>query len=103
MRKIKLYHGSPMIIEKPVFGKGKAYNDYGRGFYCTEHIELAKEWSCGEETDGYANQYELCTDGLKILDLSDEQIGKHGFPPRLQSVAKSGFCIIFCPTARNTM
>lgn len=72
MSKLVLYHGSPEIIEKPVFGKGKAYNDYGRGFYCTEHIELAKEWACTEGTDGYANKYELDTTGLSILNLSAE-------------------------------
>ena len=70
MSKLVLYHGSPGIIEKPVFGKGKAYNDYGRGFYCTEHIELAKEWACTEGTDGYANRYEFDTAGLSILNLS---------------------------------
>ena len=36
MSKLTIYHGSPEIIEKPQFGKGKTYNDYGRGFYCTE-------------------------------------------------------------------
>ena len=70
MSKLVLYHGSPDIIEKPAFGKGKAYNDYGRGFYCTEHIELAKEWACIEGTDGYANKYELDTAGLSVLNLS---------------------------------
>ena len=40
---IDIYHGSPKVIESPVFGAGKLYNDYGRGFYCTEHAELAKE------------------------------------------------------------
>ena len=70
MSKLILYHGSSEIIEKPIFGKGKAYNDYGRGFYCTENFELAKEWACTEGIDGYANQYELETDGLKILNLS---------------------------------
>ncbi len=73
MDKLILYHGSPVIIEKPEFGKGKANNDYGRGFYCTEHIELAKEWSCGLNTDGYANKYELDMQGLKILNLSDDE------------------------------
>lgn len=73
MGKLIIYHGSPEIIEKPVFGKGKAYNDYGRGFYCTEHIELAKEWACNENTDGYANKYEIETDGLKILNLSSDE------------------------------
>lgn len=73
MSKIILYHGSPEIIEVPIFGKGKSYNDYGKGFYCTQHIELAKEWACTEGTDGYANRYEIETDGLKILNLSDEK------------------------------
>lgn len=73
MSKIELYHGSPEIIEVPIFGKGKSYNDYGKGFYCTQHIELAKEWACTEGTDGYANRYEIETDGLKILNLSDEK------------------------------
>lgn len=72
MSKLVLYHGSPDIIEKPAFGKGKVYNDYGRGFYCTEHIELAKEWACTEGTDGYANQYELDTAGLSVLNLSSD-------------------------------
>lgn len=65
-----LYHGSPDVIGQPVLGKGKLYNDYGRGFYCTEHIELAKEWACTEGIDGYVNQYEIETDGLQILNLS---------------------------------
>lgn len=72
MSKLVLYHGSPEMIEKPMFGKGKVYNDYGRGFYCTEHMELAKEWACTEGTDGYVNQYELETTGLSILDLSSD-------------------------------
>lgn len=46
---------------------------YGRGFYCSEHIELAKEWSCNESVDGFANKYELDTSGLKILNLSSEE------------------------------
>lgn len=68
-----LYHGSPEIIQKPIYGKGKENNDYGKGFYCTEHLELAKEWACTEGIDGIANQYELPMDGLKILKLSDEE------------------------------
>ena len=53
---IVISHGSPKVIEQPVFGEGKLYNDYGRGFYCTEHAELAKEWACSADTDGYANR-----------------------------------------------
>ena len=68
-----LYHGSPEIIEKPLFGKGKTYNDYGKGFYCTESEELAKEWACTEGVDGYANRYEIETGALNVLDLSSEK------------------------------
>mgnify|MGYP003292497593 CR=1 FL=1 len=73
MNKLILYHGSPEIIQTPVFGKGKSYNDYGSGFYCTEHLELAKEWACSENTDGYANKYEIDTAGLSILNLSSDE------------------------------
>ena len=73
MSKLILYHGSPEIIQTPIFGKGKSYNDYGRGFYCTEHLELAKEWACTENTDGYANKYEIDTNGLSILNLSSDE------------------------------
>lgn len=73
MSKLILYHGSPEIIRQPVYGKGKPYNDYGKGFYCTEHEELAKEWACTENTDGYVNRYELETEGLKILNLGSDE------------------------------
>lgn len=73
MKKI-IWHGSPEIIEKPIFGVGKKQNDYGRGFYCTEVLELAKEWACKKPSkDGYANCYNLNLDGLRVLNLSGEE------------------------------
>lgn len=73
MGKVILYHGSSEIIERPIYGKGKEYNDYGQGFYCTKHIELAKEWATTEGISGYVNQYEIETDRLHMLNLfSDE-------------------------------
>lgn len=70
MAYITLYHGSPNILQKPYYGGGKAHNDYGLGFYCTEDIELAKEWSCTEKEGGFANQYALNTEGLTALKLN---------------------------------
>ena len=67
---MKIFHGSENRIEKPEYGKGKPYNDYGLGFYCTEDIEMAKEWSCGEEHDGFANEYTLDITGLRVLNLN---------------------------------
>lgn len=72
MKKI-LYHGSEFLIEKPEFGKGARHNDYGRGFYCTENIELAREWASAKQKNGYVNIYELDMEGLKVLNLNDSK------------------------------
>lgn len=69
----KLYHGSEQIIEQPIFGHGKSYNDYGLGFYCTESSDMAKEWGVGHDRDGYVNGYELELEGLSLLDLNASQ------------------------------
>ena len=71
MNKIIIYHGSEKIVDKPIYGFGKKYNDYGLGFYTTEDFELAKEWSVDDNRSGYANKYELDLSDLKILDLSN--------------------------------
>ncbi len=70
MNKIILYHGSKDIIETPTFRGGKETNDYGYGFYCTESLDLANEWACPDNKDGYANKYELDLNGLTVLDLT---------------------------------
>lgn len=67
---IVIYHGSQQIVEVPKHGIGKTYNDYGQGFYCTENIELAKEWACPVKNDGYSNKYMLRTDGLNVMHLT---------------------------------
>ncbi len=66
-----LYHGSQFIIESPEYGKGSRFNDYGLGFYCTRHVELAKEWACTREHGGYANKYEIDMQDLVVLDLGN--------------------------------
>ena len=70
-----LYHGSKDIIERPLFGVGKPYNDYGLGFYCTESLDLAKEWAVAVDRGGFANAYELDCAGLVILDLNGKDYG----------------------------
>ena len=73
MKKITLFHGSPDKIVKPSYGKGEDRHDYRRGFYLTESLDLAKEWAVcrPNEANGFVHQYELDTDGLKILDFQD--------------------------------
>lgn len=70
MEEMILYHGSQEIVRKPLFGKGKKHNDYGLGFYCTENVDLAKEWSVKKNCDGFINEYSLDVLNLKILYLN---------------------------------
>lgn len=76
MGKIILYHGTPDKIVTPFFGGGDDKHDYGRGFYLTENIDLAKEWAVCRPNDknGWVHKYELDTDGLEILDFKEKDV-----------------------------
>lgn len=81
---IILYHGSNKIIKKPVYGAGKRYNDYGSGFYCTQDLNLAKEWAVSENQDGYAQDF--LNNAISLRKLSRAMhLGKL----ELQTVLKS--------------
>lgn len=71
MGTIMLYHGSPNRIVVPQFGLGENKHDYGKGFYLTENIALAKEWAVcrPDEKNGWVHQYELDDTELKIIDF----------------------------------
>lgn len=76
MDTIILYHGSPNKIVTPVFGGGDDKHDYGRGFYLTENMDLAKEWAVcrPNEQNGWVHKYELNTRNLKILDFQEKDV-----------------------------
>ena len=40
-----LYHGSASDSVVPTFGLGNDHHDYGRGFYLTDDLDLAREWA----------------------------------------------------------
>ncbi|MDR0516850.1 MAG: DUF3990 domain-containing protein [Fibromonadaceae bacterium] len=68
-----LFHGSSKIVDCPQFGKGNLRNDYGLGFYCTENLELAREWACSNIRGGYANKYSLDLAKMEVLNLSAKE------------------------------
>lgn len=70
---IKLFHGSKKIIDRPQFGYGKKHNDYGLGFYCTEDMNMAKEWAVQADIDGVVNSYNIDMSHLNVLDLNSEE------------------------------
>lgn len=76
MKKIILYHGTFDKMVNPTFGRGEERHDYGKGFYLTESLELAKEWAVcrPNEINGWVHKFELETEGLKILDFEEKNI-----------------------------
>ncbi len=70
---MQLFHGSTVVVGKPKFGTGNPHNDYGLGFYCTENLDLAKEWACRMPANGFANQYSIVSEGLSVLDLTESK------------------------------
>lgn len=71
MAEIVLYHGTPDKVVVPTYGLGNDKHDYGKGFYLTENLELAKEWAVcrPNEQNGWVHKYAFDTEGLKILDF----------------------------------
>lgn len=70
---MQLYHGSIHKIPSPTYGLGNHKNDYGLGFYCTAHYDLAAEWACSKEHNGFVNEYDLDTTSLTRFSLTDSQ------------------------------
>lgn len=76
MQTITLFHGSPNKVVTPTLGLGNDRHDYGRGFYLTGDMELAREWAVcrPDESNGWVHQYELDTEGLSILDFQEHNV-----------------------------
>lgn len=76
MGRIILFHGTSDKIVRPSFGNGNEKHDYGKGFYLTEDIDLAKEWAVCKPNDanGWVHKFELDTEGLKILDFQEQNV-----------------------------
>lgn len=71
MEKVILFHGTPAEMVVPTYGLGDENHDYGKGFYLTEDMELAKEWAVcrPDKKNGWVHKFALELDGLRILDF----------------------------------
>lgn len=72
---MNIYHGSKVIINKPIPRGSNPKNDYGPSFYMTLDIEAAKSWACKNDDLGVVNCYHIANRdfaSLKILDLTDK-------------------------------
>lgn len=66
-----IYHGSTVIVEKPVILTAKFHKDFYFGFYCTRYREQAVRWAT-RFGDGYVNRYEYTENkNLRILSFPE--------------------------------
>ncbi len=75
---MRIYHGSDKILENPVYGSGKDYNDFGLGLYCTESKSKAKQWA-SSNTKGFITEYDLNVAGLNVVRLNDSRFSTLSF------------------------
>ena len=76
MEQIILYHGSPHQQVSPQYGLGDEKHDYGKGFYLTGNLELAKEWAVcrPDERNGWVHKFSLDITDLRVLDFQEHNI-----------------------------
>ena len=85
-----LFHGSAAESVAPTFGLGDDRHDYGRGFYLTDDLSLAKEWAVcrPEATNGWVHAYRINDDGLSVLDF--QQLGVLAWMAELMKHREAG-------------
>lgn len=70
-----IYHGSKVVVTKPIIKGSNSTNDYGPSFYMTIDLDAAKSWACKNNTLGIVNEYRIDNkkfDKLKVLDLTNK-------------------------------
>ena len=65
-----IYHGSTVLVEKPVIRAGETFLDFGAGFYTTTSFEQAERWAHikmrrEKKNIGYVSIYEFDYDSAK--------------------------------------
>lgn len=59
---ITVYHGSNIVVDKPLVGIGRKNLDFGEGFYVTSLLSQAEEWARNKaryymQAEGIVSQY----------------------------------------------
>ena len=54
-----IYHGSKVIVDKPLISESRENTDFGRGFYTTDIEQQAINWAKRRGSLGYVSKYDL--------------------------------------------
>ena len=66
---VRLYHGSHIEVKKPDIEYSKLTIDFGKGFYLTEDVDMAKKWACNRSRS-VLNSYNVDLSDLRVKTLS---------------------------------
>lgn len=60
-----VYHGSDKVIDNPKHDGGRRYSDFGKGFYVTTNVKMAKSWATRKsDRPSVVNKYIFEVEGL---------------------------------------
>ena len=70
---LTFYHGSAAESVTPTFGLGDDRHDYGKGFYLSDDLSLAKEWAvCRPDArNGWVHAFKVVDQGLSVMDFQE--------------------------------
>jgi len=114
-KKMELYHGSDIIVEKPILLPNQRTLDFGSGFYTTTNIDQAKVFAqkVGDRKESencYISIYsildfQLLKSELFVLEFSEpnEEWLDFVFENRSGTYTGKNYDIIFGPVANDTI
>ena len=70
---LRVFHGSTVVVEFPNFNHSREDIDFGKGFYVTEDLLMAKKWCC-TKINSFVSEYKLDCSQLKLFQFKlDEE------------------------------
>ena len=117
MKKLRIYHGSTVIVENPSLEILNYRTDFGKGFYTTTDIEQAKRWTkikkgriekeqLNAQIHQYVNIYEYTeNENLTILNFEEatEEWLKFVFMNRQSDELVHKYDIVIGPVANDNL
>lgn len=109
---MKLYHGTDECFSLPLLEKCEPGKDFGKGFYLTNKLEMAKDWGRKKNvarSDFFVLKYEIDDDFLANAELSvgsfsaDDKWAKFVYDNREKRNFSHPYDIVIGPVADNVL
>lgn len=99
-----LYHGSNVTVQKPAMPINGRYKDFGYGFYCTSHEQLAIRWALSCRNSHIVNAYSCeIGEGLAVLTFDETNDAWLDFVINCRNSVPHHYDIVEGPMANDTI